>query len=113
MKAVAGNLGAAIQHKITLDRLETANKAKSDFLATMSHELRTPLNHIIGFTELIVDRTFGELNEMQNEYLNDVLTSSHHLLSIINDILDVSKIEAGKMELILTRVGSCLDSEFG
>jgi signal transduction histidine kinase len=84
------------QAKITA---EYANKAKSEFLANMSHELRTPLNHIIGFTELTVDRKFGELNEQQEEYLNDVLQSSKHLLSLINDILDLSKVEAGKAEL--------------
>jgi signal transduction histidine kinase len=78
---------------------KVANKAKSDFLANMSHELRTPLNHIIGFTELVVDQKIGELNEMQSEYLGDVLTSSRHLLSLINDILDLSKVEAGKLEL--------------
>jgi signal transduction histidine kinase len=65
----------------------------------MSHELRTPLNHIIGFTELVVDKNFGELNENQEEYLRDALQSSHHLLSLINDILDLSKVEAGKLEL--------------
>jgi signal transduction histidine kinase len=78
---------------------EKASRAKSDFLANMSHELRTPLNHIIGFTELVVDRSFGEINPEQEEYLNDVLQSSRHLLTLINDILDLSKIEAGKMEL--------------
>ena len=76
-----------------------ANKAKSEFLANMSHELRTPLNHIIGFTELVVDKKFGELNEFQEEYLNDVLNSSRHLLSLINDVLDLSKVEAGKLKL--------------
>jgi signal transduction histidine kinase len=76
-----------------------ANKAKSEFLANMSHELRTPLNHIIGFTELVVDKKFGELNEFQEEYLNDVLDSSRHLLSLINDVLDLSKVEAGKLKL--------------
>lgn len=76
-----------------------ANMAKSDFLANMSHELRTPLNHIIGFTELVLGPYFGSLNEQQSEYLNDVLSSSKHLLSLINDILDLSKVEAGKMEL--------------
>ena len=78
---------------------EVANKSKSEFLANMSHELRTPLNHIIGFTELVVDKKCGDLNEIQDEYLNDVLQSSNHLLSLINDILDLSKIEAGKHEL--------------
>jgi signal transduction histidine kinase len=78
---------------------ENANKAKSEFLANMSHELRTPLNHIIGFTELILDKKFGDLNEIQKEYLNDVHLSSNHLLLLINDILDLSKIEAGKHNL--------------
>ena len=83
---------------------EAANLAKSQFLANMSHELRTPLNHIIGFTELIVDKKFGDLNEVQEEYLTDVLHSSRHLLSLINDILDLSKVEAGKLELECTNV---------
>ena len=78
---------------------EEANRSKSEFLANMSHELRTPLNHIIGFTELLLDKHFGELNEQQEEYLNDVHQSSKHLLSLINDILDLSKVEAGKLEL--------------
>jgi PAS domain S-box-containing protein len=78
---------------------EKANQAKSDFLANMSHELRTPLNHIIGFTELVVDQLFGPLNDAQTENLNDVLQSSHHLLELINDILDLSKVEAGRMEI--------------
>ncbi len=78
---------------------EAANNAKSEFLANMSHELRTPLNHIIGFTELVADNKTGDLNEIQKEFLGDVLQSSRHLLSLINDILDLSKVEAGKMEL--------------
>ena len=77
---------------------EAANLAKSDFLANMSHELRTPLNHIIGFTELVLDKNVGELNEIQEEYLTDVHGSSKHLLSLINDILDISQVEAGKLE---------------
>ncbi|MBI5142474.1 MAG: GAF domain-containing protein [Nitrospirae bacterium] len=78
---------------------EEANRAKSDFLANMSHELRTPLNSIIGFSELLQDRLFGELNERQAEYLKDIYDSGKHLLSLINDILDLSKVESGKMEL--------------
>ena len=85
--------------KIAKSIADRSNQAKSEFLANMSHELRTPLNHIIGFTELIVDKHFGNLNPTQEEYLNDVIQSSHHLLSLINDILDISKIEARKMEL--------------
>ncbi|MCP4340156.1 MAG: histidine kinase [Desulfobulbaceae bacterium] len=83
---------------------EEANRAKSEFLANMSHELRTPLNHIIGFTQLVLDKNFGDLNEIQEDYLTDVYQSSNHLLSLINDILDLSKVESGKMELELTVV---------
>ena len=83
---------------------EEANRAKSDFLANMSHELRTPLNHILGFTELVVDKQAGDLNREQQEYLEDVLGSGRHLLSLINDILDLSKVEAGKLELEVSEV---------
>jgi signal transduction histidine kinase len=83
---------------------EEANQAKSEFLANMSHELRTPLNHIIGFTELVLDKSFGGLTDAQEEYLNDVHDSSKHLLSLINDILDLSKVEAGKVEYEPTEV---------
>lgn len=78
---------------------EAANAAKSDFLASMSHELRTPLNHIIGFTELTLDKSHGELSEQRLEYLDEVVQSSKHLLSLVNDILDLSKVEAGKLEM--------------
>jgi signal transduction histidine kinase len=81
--------------------LELANKHKSEFLANMSHELRTPLNAIIGFSEVLSEKMFGEVNEKQLEYLLDIHSSGHHLLTLINDILDLSKIEAGRMELDL------------
>ena len=80
-------------------QLEIANQHKSDFLANMSHELRTPLNAIIGFSEVLVEKMFGEVNDKQLDYLKDIHSSGRHLLSLINDILDLSKIEAGRMEL--------------
>ncbi len=80
-------------------QLEAASRHKSEFLANMSHELRTPLNAVIGFSEVLLQRMFGELNDKQDEYLKDIYASGQHLLSLINDILDLSKIEAGRMEL--------------
>jgi signal transduction histidine kinase len=79
--------------------LETASRHKSEFLANMSHELRTPLNAVIGFSEVLQDRLFGDLNDKQAEYVTDIHTSGRHLLALINDILDLSKVEAGRMEL--------------
>ncbi|MEM7542657.1 MAG: GAF domain-containing protein [Pseudomonadota bacterium] len=81
--------------------LEVANTHKSEFLANMSHELRTPLNAVIGFSEVLLEGMFGELNEKQDDYLHDIHNSGKHLLSLINDILDLSKVEAGRMELEL------------
>jgi two-component system CheB/CheR fusion protein len=81
---------------------EAANRAKSDFLANMSHDLRTPLNSINGFSEVLYDETFGPLNEKQKQYVNNVLTSGKYLLSLINQILDMAKVEAGKMKLALS-----------
>ncbi len=82
-------------------QLEVASQHKSEFLANMSHELRTPLNAVIGFSEVLGERMFGELNDKQAEYVQDINASGTHLLSLINDILDLSKIEAGRMELEL------------
>src|SRR5262244_2366955 len=82
-------------------QIEAANRHKSEFLANMSHELRTPLNAIIGFSEVLQEKLFGDLNDKQAEYTSDILTSGQHLLSLINEILDLSKVEAGRMELEL------------
>jgi two-component system, NtrC family, sensor kinase len=80
-------------------QLERASRHKSEFLASMSHELRTPLNAIIGFSQVLRERLFGDVNEKQQEYLDDVLASANHLLALINDVLDLSKVEAGQVDL--------------
>jgi len=92
------------QLEAAVQAAEVANHTKSNFLASMSHELRTPLNAVIGFSQVLQEQYFGKLNEKQTEYVTDVLESGQHLLSLINDILDLSKIEAGKMELELSKV---------
>jgi signal transduction histidine kinase len=99
-----GTLAANLNHmndelRRLYQQLESVSRHKSEFLSAMSHELRTPLNAIIGFSEALQVRFFGELNAKQAEYVEDIHASGHHLLSLINDILDLSKIEAGRMEL--------------
>jgi signal transduction histidine kinase len=89
----------AIQNVQTSRALEIASAHKSEFLASMSHELRTPLNAVIGFSDVLLERMFGELNERQDEYVRDIRDSGRHLLELINEILDLSKVEAGRMEL--------------
>jgi signal transduction histidine kinase len=102
--ALAANLNRMSDKLGQLYReLEAASRHKSEFLANMSHELRTPLNAIIGFSEVLEQRMFGELNAKQAQYATVILNSGRHLLSLINDILDLSKVEAGRMELDLGR----------
>ncbi len=92
--------GAIAIHNVQTSRaLEIASGHKSEFLASMSHELRTPLNAVIGFSDVLLERMFGELNERQEEYVRDIRDSGRHLLELINEILDLSKVEAGRMEL--------------
>lgn len=94
---------AEVELKAARDRAQAASRAKSEFLANMSHDVRTPLNAIIGFSQILEDQYFGPLNEKQKEYVSDILESSRHLLGMINDILELSKIEAGKLTLIYSR----------
>ena len=89
----------AVQNAQLFRELEVAGRHKSEFLASMSHELRTPLNAVIGFSDVLLERMFGELNERQEEYVRDIRDSGRHLLELINEILDLSKVEAGRMEL--------------
>jgi signal transduction histidine kinase/CheY-like chemotaxis protein len=95
---------ARLYQELELQRRElaTTSQHKSDFLASMSHELRTPLNAVIGFSEVLLERMFGELNERQAEYVQDILDAGRHLLALLNDVLDLSKVEAGRMELEVT-----------
>jgi signal transduction histidine kinase len=102
LQSFADQAGIALENARLFNELQAANQHKSEFLAHMSHELRTPLNAIIGFSEVLRDRLFGEVNEKQADYLKDIHESGKHLLSLINDILDLSKIEAGRMELELS-----------
>ena len=97
---VSGAIRDATERRRFEQTLKDASRLKSEFLATMSHELRTPLNGIIGFSEFLIDGKAGTLNARQQEYLTDVLASGRHLLRLINDVLDLSKIEAGKMDII-------------
>jgi signal transduction histidine kinase/ActR/RegA family two-component response regulator len=122
MSAFAAHAAVAIRNvhlmRALEDRsaeLEVASRHKSEFLASMSHELRTPLNAIIGFSEVLLERMFGELNERQDEYLRDILSSGRLLLELLNDILDLSKVEAGQLELERTRfsVADALDYGVG
>ena len=99
-QAIAALISSYVRN-LRIGVLEVASRHKSEFLANMSHELRTPLNAVIGFSEVLQERMFGELNDKQAEYVQDILASGRHLLSLINDILDLSKVEAGRMELEL------------
>lgn len=96
---LASQSAVAIVNARLFGELEVASRHKSEFLASMSHELRTPLNAVIGFSDVLIDRMFGELNARQDEYLHDIRNSGQHLLDLLNEILDLSKVEAGQMVL--------------
>ena len=107
LQALTSSLEQKVQERtaeleVARDQALMATQHKSEFLAGMSHELRTPLNAVIGFSEVLLEKMFGELNPKQEEYLQDILSSGRHLLALINDILDLAKIESGRMELELT-----------
>jgi len=95
---------ALLEHEETNLQLERANKAKTGFLSSMSHELRTPLNGILGFADLLGGQYFGKLNEKQREYVNQIDDSGKHLLALINDLLDITKIDSGKVDLELVNI---------
>lgn len=99
--------------EIKTGELEVVSQHKSDFLASMSHELRTPLNAVIGFSEVLLERLFGDLNDRQDEYLRDILSSGRHLLELLNEILDLSKVEAGRMELEVSAFSVPAALEYG
>jgi signal transduction histidine kinase len=106
METLASQSAVAIHHARLFreleeksGELELTGRHKSEFLASMSHELRTPLNAVIGFSDVLLEQMFGELNERQEAYIRDIRDSGRHLLELINEILDLSRIEAGRMEL--------------
>lgn len=99
LKDIASQIAIAIRQAILYTRIQESTKLKSEFLASMSHEFRTPLNAIIGFSEMILSEDFGKLNDKQRKFLNNITLSGKHLLNLVNDILDLSKIESGNMEL--------------
>jgi signal transduction histidine kinase/ActR/RegA family two-component response regulator len=108
---VNARLYRELEHKSA--ELEVASRHKSEFLASMSHELRTPLNAVLGFSEVLLERMFGDINERQEEYLRDIWSSGKHLLELLNEILDLSKVEAGRMELEISEVDVMSALDYG